>query len=145
MKKIVITIFILLSLIVIFIMINTWISDRNEKMYGDYYSENEFLRTIDCASIFDSNPFGTRYKVSFDLKTKVAGKMIVYQQNGHDCRYSWNPYPIIETSQEYTHFEIILEPFLVDENVKNAYLSFYGEYGSGVVPTIKNIKIEILE
>ena len=142
MKKLFFVSFISIILIGIFVVVNIWLDKRNEDVYGDYQSENEFLRTIDCASLFDANPTGTRYKVSFDIKTKAPGKMIIYQQNGSDFRYSWDPYPTIETTTEYTHYEIEIKPILVNSDVSEAFLSFYGTYGSGVIPTIKNIRIE---
>lgn len=134
-------------MISIFIIINSIINyDRKEK-YGecDFYSYDEFLRTIDCADIFNSNPAGTKYKVSFDLKTQKPGSLIIYQQNGENYRYTWSPYPVITTSQEYEHYEVEIEPILINAYVENAYLSFYGEYGTGVIPSIKNLIIEFIE
>lgn len=132
---------ILLGLIIFLIVINIWIDKRNIEKYGDFFSENEFLRTIDCAPIFDSNPSGTRYKISFDLRTKTPGEMIIYQQNGNDHRYWWKPCSI-KTTTDFVHYEIIIDPVLTNDEVKEAYLSFYGEYGSGVIPVVMNIVIE---
>jgi len=142
MKRAGILLIVLIILVGIFIVINFQIDKNNIEKYGDYYSENEFLRTIDCAKLFDSNPAGTRYKVSFDLKTKTPGSMTIYQQNGTTCRYSWSPYPTIETTTEYSHYEVEIEPVLVHEEVTEAYLSFYGTYESGVIPVIKNLVVE---
>ena len=142
MKKTILRLAIAVVIIGAFFVINVVINERNKEEYGDYHSDNEFLRTIDCAGLFDSNPPGTCYKISFDLKTAVPGTMTIYQQNGTSCRYSWNPKPTIETTTEYKHYEVEIEPVMANPDVVNAYLSFYGEYGSGVIPVIRNLVIE---
>lgn len=133
--------FIIGFIILLFIVINIWINKINYNKFGDYCSGNEFVQTIDCAPLFDANPKGTKYKICFELKTAIPGNVIVYQQNGSSCRYSWSPFPIIEAEKEFVHYEIEVEPFIVDEKEDKSYLAFYGEYGTGVIPVIRNIII----
>ena len=142
MKRAGLLLIVSIILVGIFVVINAKLDEKNKELYGDYHSDENFLRTIDCADLFDSNPPGTRYRVSFDLKTEIPGNMIVYQQNGSTCRYTWNPNPTIETNTEYSHYEVEIEPVLVNEDVENAYLSFYGKFEPYAMPMIKDIVIE---
>ncbi len=130
---------ILYSILIIFTIAFFVIINKNIK--GVYIGDNEFLRTVDYAPMFDANPTGTRYKVSFDIRTEVPGKVIIYSQNGTTSRYKWEPVPEIETTTDFVHHEIVIEPILINEDVKEAYLAFYGTYGSGAIPIVKNLEI----
>lgn len=142
MKKNLILAIIFLLMVGIFVILNVNINNAHRERDGDYPSKDEFVRTINCAELFDSNPPGTCYIVSFDLKAKAPGKVKVYPQNGDTFRYSWEPYPIIEATEEYVHYEIEIEPILMNDEVEDAYIAFYSKYGSGVIPAIKNIEIK---
>lgn len=140
-KKLIIAITIIIIL-GIFIFLNDMINERRREEEGDYPTKDEFVRTVDCAELFNTNSPGTRYIISFDLKTKVPGKVIVYPQNGDSYRYYWDPYPVIDATNEYVRYEIEIEPYLANEDVAEAYLSFYGTYGSGVIPVIKDLVVK---
>ena len=51
----------------------------------------------------------------------------------------------INVSEEFQKFTLVVEPVLVNEAETSSYLAFYGEYGSGVIPTVRGISIEPME
>lgn len=107
-----------------------------------FKADREFLRTIDCANLFDAYP-GYSFELKFEICAEKAGKIVVYQQNGADRRYAFGE--VIDVTNEYKEFCLVVEPELVDETVKSSYLAFYGEYGSGVIPTVRDISITPIE
>ena len=105
-----------------------------------YTSGNEYVQTIDCAPIFDKYP-NAQFKITFDIRTSIPGNILVYQQNHDSSKYMFSE--VINVTQEFQTFELIVRPKLYDKRENMSYLSFYGEYGSGVIPEVKNINIEI--
>lgn len=136
-KKIGLCVGLLLIEAILFFMIRPWVSQM--RMYS---TTDEFLKTIDCAEIFDANP-GKDILISFEIKAKKEGEVLVYQQNGGTARYSF--YEYVNVTKEYQTYDIIINPILVNEEVPEAFLTFYGEYGSGVIPTVRNISIQVCE
>jgi len=112
--------------------------------YMDRYfrTETEFLRTIDCAPLFDSYPSHS-FELEFEIRTEKPGEVLVYQMNSSKHRYSFSQK--IETTEEFKKISLIVEPILTDEEESESYLSFYGLYGSGVIPTVRNISIRVIE
>lgn len=108
-----------------------------------YTSSNEFVRTIDCSPIFDENPEGTAYKIKFELMSQKDGDILVYQQNGSNYRYTFSE--VVRSTNKWTQYEIEVIPDLIDENVKASFLSFYGEYGTGVIPSVRYIEIQKID
>ena len=68
---------------------------------------------------------------------------MLHLQNGEDCRYAFSQ--VIDVTEEYKEFCLVVDPVLVDETVDNSYLAFYGEYGSGIIPTVRDISIVPIE
>ena len=132
--------FICLTLIVVDVILylcaNKFVQDDIKKR--PYTSSNEFLQTIDCAAIFDANPDAV-YVIEFDIRAEKSGKVRVYQQNGSTARYSFQEY--VDVTEEYQTMRIVVQPVLLDEAVENSMLAFYGEYGTGIIPEVKNISI----
>ncbi|MCQ2496141.1 MAG: hypothetical protein MJ131_06060 [Lachnospiraceae bacterium] len=142
-KKNLIYFTILLSIIAVFIVINIGISNRNERLRKEFHGEKEFLRTCDCAPIFNANPIGTKYTISFELMAEKNGVISVYQQNGSTHRYAFKKYKYdIEATTEYKKYDIVVEPVLYNDKEAESYLSFYGVYETGIIPHVKNIAIE---
>lgn len=115
-----------------------WISREME-----YSSNNEFVKTIDCAQIIDKYGVDREYILSFDIKAACPGDVLVYFQNGSNSRYSYHKR--IQVDTEYQQITMTVSPVLKDENIEEAYLAFYGEYGTGIIPTIRHISFEIKE
>lgn len=128
-----------ISLIVIELVLYLVISKNIAEDKARYFrAENEFLRTIDCATLFDNYP-GSSFEVKFEICAEKPGEILVYQQNASTHRYSFSER--ISVTEEFKEFCLVVNPVLTDEKEKMSYLAFYGEYGSGVVPTVRDISI----
>lgn len=138
LKKLGFRLFIILLLIVGFIIINIGI----DKSKGDYMSDNEYVRTIDIAPLIDQNS-GKKIEISFEIKSDVPGKVLVYQNNGSANRYDFREY--IDVSSSYENKIICVEPILVDGTIAEAFISFYGGYGTGVIPHIRDLHVSVLD
>ncbi len=105
----------------------------------------EFVQYMDLAPIIDKYGL-VNYKLSFDIKsadTSVKNKVSVYSQNGSDARYSLGINPIT-VSTSYLHYELIFKPSLTNASITESWLAFHGmAYGSGNIPTIKNVRLEL--
>lgn len=131
----------LFVIMMIYFIIGTFIAKEKEREREEaryFRASNEFLRTIDCAEVFDTYS-NSSFELEFEICATKPGEVLVYQQNGAGYRYTFRHK--ISVTEEYTKFRLVVEPVLVDETVKESYLSFYGEYGSGVVPTVRDISI----
>jgi len=132
-----------LALIVIelllFFTLKAWIVQEKQKK-RPFVSTNEFLQTVDCAEIFDAN-LGKTFVITFEIRAKKEGKVLVYQQNGNTSKYTFREY--VDVSEEYQTCSIIVTPVLANEKEDKSMLAFYGEYGSGVIPEVRNITIEV--
>lgn len=107
-------------------------------------SLDEFLRYADIAQIFDG--YGIRqYTISFDIKsanTSVQNTFRVYMQNGSGARYSF-AVVYVPVTTIYSRQSVTITPSISDVNLTQSYLAYYGVYGSGNKPTVKNVKVEI--
>ena len=112
---------------------------REGKWKKTYTSKSEFLKTVNCAEIFDENP-NSSFKISFEIRAEKAGNVMVYQQNGMGARYEFSE--MIEVTQEYQNVQIIVTPVLDNLEETTSYLAFYGGYSSGVIPEVRKIKVE---
>lgn len=108
-----------------------------------YRTQNEFLKTVDCAPIFDIYPEQS-FKVTFEICSTKVGEVQMYQQNGTKARYYFEPI-VISVTEDFTEVCLTVNPELKDENEKESFLAFYGEYGSGIIPTVRDIDIEVVE
>lgn len=105
---------------------------------------NEFMQYADIASIIDK--WGLRqYTISFDIKsanTSLYSSMRVYCQNGSDARYYIGNQNVPVTTQ-YTRQSVTVTPTNQNLSLPVSMLAFYGNYGTGNIPTVKNVKIEL--
>lgn len=106
-------------------------------------STNEFAQYYDLAPIFDN--YGIRqYTISFDIKSadiSVRNTMNVYMQNGSGSRYTFMKTVPITT--EYARQSVTVTPSLTSPGVVKSMLAFYGTYGTGNKPFVKNVKVEL--
>ncbi|WPH64261.1 hypothetical protein [Staphylococcus phage vB_StaM_PB50] len=113
--------------------------------FENKYNDREFLKTVDLKPIFDKYPKGTKFSISFDIKTRdnsTSNSMIVYSQNGSGSYYDIKR-NTISVEKEYKRKKIEnIVPVKWMENEKQALLSFYGFYGTNNYPSVKNIKVE---
>lgn len=115
---------------------------EEEKYNSEYTSKNEFVKTIDCAPIIDQYGLENGYLLEFEIKANVPGNVLVYFQNGSGAKYSYNE--MIEVSKEYKKYELLIYPTLSNDNMEESCISFYGTYGTGVIPTVRRISLQPL-
>ena len=115
----------------------------SDKEIGGVGDRGEFMKYADIAPIFDKHGL-KEYTISFDLKSENISKcntMRIYCQNGNGARYQIGQNDI-EITTEFKRYSVVVSPYLDDANEKYSYLAFYGTYGTGNIPTVKNVKIE---
>lgn len=134
----IIKISILLAAAVFFCVINVAINKKNYIRRNTFESKNEYLKTIDCADIFDRHP-GSSFIIAFDACSSVEGDVLVYMQNSSLPKYSFNEY--VHMTPEMKHYEIEVTPELVDSERKESFLSFFGTYNTGVIPKVQLISV----
>lgn len=109
-------------------------------------SSNEFMQYVDLAPFIDR--YGLRkYRVSFDIKSaNIASQslMNVYFQNGSGSRYS-GPEQNVSVSTSYQHYDIDFTPTMSNSSLTAAILAFYGTYGTGNIPSVKDVKFTIVQ
>lgn len=134
-----------------------WSADGTDRFTKVYPNENLFVKSRaerigshefvnsfdwDMAPIIDKYGVDREYSVSFDLKSKVAGRITVYSQNGSGTRYDIGS-KIIQATTEYKRYSHTFKPKASNMEMKQAMLAFYGTYDSGRIPSIKNVKFEL--
>ena len=103
----------------------------------------EFVQFADIAPIFDT--YGLiEYTISFDIKSADTSKQStiqLYCQNGSTTKHSIGSKDIPVTTQYERHY-FTFTPKIQNENESRSMLAFYGGYGTGNIPCVKNVKIE---
>ncbi len=134
-----------------------WSADGTDRFTKDYPNENLFVKSRaertgsrefvnspdwDMAPIIDKYGLDREYSVSFDLKSKVAGGINVYSQNGSGTRYDIGS-NTIQATTEYKRYSHTFKPKASNMEMKQAMLAFYGTYDTGRIPSVKNVKFEL--
>lgn len=103
---------------------------------------NEFLNdpSWDLASLIDEYGLDREYTISFDLKSAVAGQIRVYSQNGSTFRYNIGAH-IFNATTEYQRYSLTFKPekSAAFETETRSLLAFFGTYGTGRIPTVRNV------
>lgn len=111
-------------------------------------NNSEFIRYTNIAPIFDTYGYGNdiTYSLSLDLKSSNINnnnKMTVYMQNGSGSKYSF-VYASVPVTTSYQRFSFNnIHAVLSNTGLTESWLAFYGTYGTGNYPSIKNVQIEI--
>jgi hypothetical protein len=104
---------------------------------------SEFLQLTDLAPIFDTYGTVVTYSLSLDIKSESPGSMNVYMQNGSTTKYSFVSQSV-QVTTEYQRFTFDgLSAAISTPTDTQAKLALYGTYGSGRIPSAKNIQVEI--
>lgn len=112
-------------------------------------SENqyEFMQYADLAPYIDENGTEDYYFLSFDIKSADVSnynKILCYFQNGSNSRYKFNGDDLrVLVTTNYEHKAYNKKINLVSPSVQNSQLAFYGVYGTGNSPIVKNVTFDI--
>jgi hypothetical protein len=81
--------------------------------------------------------------ISFDIKIAAvtSGVVTVYSSNDSPG-YGFNT-SISGVTTEYTRRYVVVTPSLITPGASGSNLEFYGVYGTGQIPSVKNVKIEL--
>lgn len=128
-------------------------SDKEINNQNTSYSSKgrEFIWYTDIAPYVDSYGVG-EYYLCFDLKSEDVSKynvILVYCQNGSISRYQLckskdlTPNFDVIVQEEYKQFELntIVRTYRLTET--KAMLAFYGAYGTGNYPVVKNVNFDV--
>ena len=107
----------------------------------EWTNTSEFVQTVDLSPIIDKHGIN-EYTLSFDIKANKEGSCQVYAQNGSDTKYLIGTH-YIDLTSEYVRHTIRFTPVLKDQNVKRTTLAFYTTYKTGILPIVKNIRLQI--
>jgi len=104
-------------------------------------SSNEFINLFDAKEIWDTYGL-VPYTVSFDAKSAIAKSFPLYGSYGTNNRYSFKQTSINITT-EWQRFTYTFTPYSTNESGTWAGCSIYGTYGSGAIPSIRRVKLEL--
>lgn len=98
--------------------------------------------TWDMAPLINEYGIDQWYTVSFDLKSKIAGRIDVYSQNGSGTKYDIGTL-VIQATTTFKRYSYSFKPKLSNTTLSQALLAFFGTYDSGRIPTVKKVKFEL--
>lgn len=115
-----------------------------------YENQDEFLRHEDLAPIFEEYGPDQTYTLSFEMKSKDTSKqdqMRVYMQTSSGTKYDFIG-EVVDVSEDYQTYTFEnLRPTLNKRNLQSdnpydtAHLAFYGGYGTGNIPVVRNVEL----
>lgn len=106
------------------------------------YSGTEFMMYSDLAPIIDKYGL-VSYKLTFDIKSaSIASQntMQVYFQNGSGARYNFGVNVPVTTS--YVTQSVTFTPTGPNTSFTQSMLAFYGTYGTGNRPYVKDVRLQ---
>jgi phage minor structural protein len=122
---------------------NLLLDSETEKTREPGGTQVEFLQYADIAPIIKEHGF-IEYTISFDIKSadvSQSNSIAIYCQNGNGTLHSIG-YNYITVTTDYERHHITVTPVIQNEEETQSYLAFYGTYGTGNIPFVKNVKIE---
>lgn len=106
------------------------------------YSGGEFMMYSDLAPIVDKYGL-VSYKLTFDIKSANVSSqntMSVYFQNGSGARYNFGISVPVTTS--YVTQTVTFTPTGPYSSFTQSMLAFYGTYGTGNYPSVRNVRMQ---
>ena len=118
---------------------NYYWNAENQEWTGAHMEQKEYCYVGNVVGIIDK--YGLqKYVIEFDARTDVEGRVNVYDTSGNKYKYTF----INETftcKKEWQHYKFTGKAKLGADGGYECYVSFYGKYGTGRIPHIKNFKI----
>lgn len=119
---------------------NYYWNAENQEWTGAHMEQKEYCHVGNAKPIFEKHGL-QRYVVEFDGRSEVAGRMSFYSLPGGNYGYTI-PYASLQFTTDWQHYKIGFIPTIMNNSTEgNCTVSFFGDYGSGRVPHIKNFKI----
>lgn len=117
----------------------------------EYTSSREFVNSVDwdIAPIVNQYGLDQYFTYTFEIKAKKVGKFNFYVQNGNGAKYGFDKYKDEPSSRnvttEWTKHTIRTNHRITSSTETRALLAFYSGYDSGIIMTIRNMKMELGE
>lgn len=119
---------------------NYYWNAENQEWTGAHLERKEYCHVGNAKPIFEKHGLQW-YVVEFDGQSEVAGRIYLYSLSGGNYGYSIGQH-ICQFSTDWQHYEIGFIPTILNNSTEgNCAVSFFGDYGSGRIPHIKNFKI----
>ena len=104
-------------------------------------STTEYINLFDMTQIVDQYGL-VPYTVSFDAKAAVSHNFDIYGSYGSNFKYIFSQ-TFINVTTEWKHFKYTFTPRLANSNGTWSGISLYGNYGSGAIISVRNVKFEL--
>lgn len=115
---------------------NPYWSAENQEWTG---ADREYCHVGNVVSIIDK--YGLqKYVIEFDARTDVEGRVDVYDKSGNKYKYTFIK-EAITCKKEWQHYKFTGKAKLGVDGGHECNISFFGQYGTGVIPHVKNFKI----
>lgn len=104
-------------------------------------SSNEYMNLCSILSIVDAYGL-VPYTISFEIKSAIPHGFSVYGSYGNNPKYSYTASSVNATT-EWKRFSYTFTPRLNNESGTWTGVSVYGTYGSGAIPSVRNVRLEL--
>lgn len=119
---------------------NYYWNAENQEWTGAHMEQKEYCHVGNAKPIFEKHGL-QRYVVEFDGRSEVAGRISFYSLSGGNYGYII-PYAPLQFTTDWQHHKIGFIPTILNNSTEgNCTISFFGDYGSGRVPHVRNFKI----
>lgn len=119
---------------------NYYWNAEDQEWTGAHLKQKEFCHVGNAKPIFDK--YGLqRYVMEFDGRSEIAGILSIYSLSGGNYGYSIG-FQHKQFTTEWQHYEVSFVPLIQNNSTEGGCsISFFGDYGTGKVPHIKNFRI----
>ena len=122
---------------------------ENNYLYNKSSSKNEYVFAFIQDIWHIAKAVNKPISFSFEMRTDIAGPVAFYTLGQYRITMSTGQQLSVNATTEWQRYTVVRKPsnFWIDtsDNSGACKLSWYGQYGSGVRPYIRNIQIEIDE
>ena len=123
---------------------NPYWNAENQEWTGAHMKRKEYCHVGNAKPIFEKHGL-QRYVVEFDGRSDIEGRIDLYSLSGGNYGYRIGQH-VFRFTTDWQHHEIGFIPTIMNNSTEgNCIISFYGNYGTGVIPHIKNLKIRTAE
>ena len=119
---------------------NYYWNAENQEWTGAHMEQKEYCYVGNAKPIIEK--YGLqRYVMEFDGRSEIAGNLSICSLSGGNYGYSIG-FQHKQFSTEWQHYEVSFVPLIQNNSTEGGCsISFFGDYGTGKVPHIKNFKI----
>ena len=124
---------------------NSYTENLLKNTEAEITGANEYLQIRNIYPEVDEHGL-VEYTVSFDIKATKAGAGKIYFMPGAETNFKYGSLPRqknINVTTEWQRVYMTFTPELLHEDKANFPVCVYFTYGTGCIPTVKNLKLEL--